>query len=89
LKGNDKISLSEQELINCNHPADQNGCNDGDLIQGFKYAQDNGLVREDQYQYHSGTGKSYKCNATELNDKKEIGGNSKIAGFYLIENNCT
>lgn len=55
-------SLSEQELVSCDH-TDQ-GCGGGSMEDAFTFAKKNGLALESSYPYVSGDGKSRQCNAT-------------------------
>ncbi|KAI8001516.1 Senescence-specific cysteine protease SAG12 [Camellia lanceoleosa] len=50
LKNGNLISLSEQELVDCN--VDNNGCGGGSMDRAFQFIkQNNGLTTEDNYPY--------------------------------------
>ncbi|CAJ0951043.1 unnamed protein product, partial [Mesorhabditis belari] len=58
IKKNQLYSLSEQELIDCEH--DQKGCNGGYRPYAFKWIQKNGLVEEKAYPYTGKDGNDCK-----------------------------
>ncbi|THG21960.1 hypothetical protein TEA_005105 [Camellia sinensis var. sinensis] len=60
LKSGNLISLSEQELVDCN--VDNNGCGDGSVDTTFQFIkQNNGLTTEDNYPY---VGQDGTCDST-------------------------
>jgi cathepsin L len=52
-RGGNKVNLSEQQLVSCDHSS--NGCNGGWMDNAFDYNRRTGLATEDQYPYTSGT----------------------------------
>ncbi|KAK9676879.1 hypothetical protein RND81_11G107200 [Saponaria officinalis] len=55
------ISLSEQELVDCEH--EDYGCNGGEMEHAFKYIKNNGIVSEKDYPYK---GIDETCNKSKL-----------------------
>jgi C1A family cysteine protease len=53
-------SLSEQDLVSCDHGGDQ-GCQGGLMDNAFKWIETNGICSEAAYPYTSGTGASGTC----------------------------
>lgn len=45
------LSLSEQQLVDCNKGGENNGCKGGEMYLAFEYAQTNALETEDTYPY--------------------------------------
>ncbi|KAL7246515.1 hypothetical protein ACSBR2_001576 [Camellia fascicularis] len=61
LKNGNLISLSEQELVDCN--VDNNGCEGGSMDTAFQFIkQNNGLTIEDNYPY---VGQDGTCDSTQ------------------------
>jgi len=60
---NKLISLSEQDLVSCDHNGDQ-GCNGGLMDNAFKWVEENGICTEAAYPYTSGTGTTGTCKTT-------------------------
>lgn len=57
----DLVSLSEQELVSCDHTGQDNGCNGGLMDTAFDYISKNGICAEKDYPYTSGEGDSGSC----------------------------
>jgi C1A family cysteine protease len=57
LAGNELVSVSEQQLVDCDHNGDQ-GCQGGLPENAFKYVKASGLESENQYPY---TGRNGNC----------------------------
>lgn len=78
LKGNELISLSAQQLMDCSTKYGNNGCSGGLMTNSFKYIKEQGgIATEDSYPYR---GVSQQC--------KFDGGPVKITGFTEIKD-CT
>jgi len=61
--GNPLVSLSEQDLVSCDHNGDQ-GCQGGLMDNAFEWIMKNGICTEADYPYTSGTGSSGVCKTT-------------------------
>lgn len=71
------ISLSEQQLVNCNKDMYNNGCNGGSMVDAFKYIQQNGgIAGEDNYPY---TARDGTC---DNNKEKQHG--ATVTGFEQV-----
>jgi len=57
---NKLTSLSEQDLVSCDHNGDQ-GCNGGLMDNAFQWVEKNGICTEADYPYTSGTGTTGSC----------------------------
>lgn len=57
------LSLSEQDLVSCDHNGDQ-GCNGGLMDNAFAWVKENGICKEADYPYESGTGTTGVCKTT-------------------------
>lgn len=53
-----KVSLSEQQLVDCSSSYGNEGCNGGFNYQGLAYVKDKGIASESEYAY---TAKTQKC----------------------------
>lgn len=74
------ISLSEQELVDCNRDADSVGCSGGNKEDAFKYVvKSKGINTEDGYPYQ---GVDESCNIT-----KEAVGAAHITGYEMLPAN--
>lgn len=60
-----KITLSEQQLVDCSHEKPNEGCNGGMLVPSFKYVMDNGIAAEAAYQYEAAA-KSCRASADQV-----------------------
>ena len=45
------LSLSEQQLVDCNRGGENNGCNGGEMYLAFEYAETSPLETENDYPY--------------------------------------
>lgn len=60
------ISLSEQQLVDCNRDMYNNGCLGGSMVDAFEYMKQNrGIAAEDNYQY---TAKDGACDRNKENE---------------------
>lgn len=71
------ISLSVQELIDCN--TENNGCNGGYYQHAFKYIRDNGLSSESSYPYIA------KRSASGCKRDKTVAAATRILGFWCVD----
>jgi C1A family cysteine protease len=60
---NTLLSLSEQDLVSCDHNGDQ-GCQGGLMDNAFKWVEENGICAEADYPYVSGSGTTGLCKTT-------------------------
>jgi C1A family cysteine protease len=58
------VSLSEQDLVSCDHNGDM-GCQGGLMDHAFEWIAQNGIAAEADYPYTSGTGTAAACDATK------------------------
>jgi len=59
------ISLSEEELVQCNNKTDQ-GCQGGLMDNAFTWVEANGITTESSYPYISGSGITGICNSAAM-----------------------
>lgn len=59
VKHNELISVSEQELVDCDE--ESNGCGGGLMVNAFVYASMGGICKEEDYPYHA---KDEECKIT-------------------------
>jgi KDEL-tailed cysteine endopeptidase len=57
-----KLSLSEQELVDCSTPYGNLGCNGGWMNYAFAYSREHGLSKDSDYKY---TGRDEECQASK------------------------
>lgn len=70
------VSLSEQELMDCDVGSGNEGCNGGEMDQAFKFIKSNGLTTENAYPYKGSDG---ICNKEEEKNRAvEISGYEKV-----------
>ncbi|XP_057948268.1 cysteine proteinase COT44-like [Malania oleifera] len=80
IKTGNLISLSEQELVNCDKKLNM-GCLGGLMVYAFQFIQKNGLASETEYPY-SGRGGKY-CNFTKMTNKAA----AAISAFERVPTN--
>ncbi|CAN0890150.1 Senescence-specific cysteine protease SAG39 [Linum grandiflorum] len=73
------VSLSEQELIDCDRSSNDQGCNGGFMDDAFQYVKSKGLTTESNYPYTAADG---TCNAVKTNPSS-----AKINGFEDVPAN--
>ncbi|WOG91773.1 hypothetical protein DCAR_0311024 [Daucus carota subsp. sativus] len=74
------ISLSEQEIVDCDVGGGNNGCNGGFMTKAFKYIHKNGgLTTESDYPY---LGRNGVCNKSKLEHHA-----ASITGYKLVSAN--
>lgn len=60
IASNQLVSLSEEELVQCDHNGDQ-GCQGGLMDNAFGWLAQNGICTENDYPYTSGSGNTGTC----------------------------
>ena len=74
------VSLSEQELVDCDVKGEDQGCEGGLMEDAFKFIKHNrGITTEAYYPYKASNG---KCNI-----KKEASRIAKITGYQVVPRN--
>ncbi|KAI4385034.1 hypothetical protein MLD38_003105 [Melastoma candidum] len=74
------MSLSEQEILDCNADRENQGCNGGQMVSAFQYIEQNhGITTENNYPYEARIG---VCNRPKANDHT-----ASINGFRVITRN--
>ncbi|GMN53933.1 hypothetical protein TIFTF001_023059 [Ficus carica] len=61
------VSLSEQELMDCDVNTGNQGCNGGYMDKAFQFIQKNGLTTEEEYPYRGANG---KCDRDRMSNRK-------------------
>jgi len=80
MAGNDLLSLSEEEIVQCDDNKDDQGCQGGEMTLAYQYVMKNGgLNSERAYPYTSGGGTDGHCN--KIAEKKSV---ASIDGAYYI-----
>ncbi|XP_050384140.1 zingipain-2-like [Argentina anserina] len=80
IKSDQLISLSEQQLVDCNRDDINRGCAGGNMEDAFKYIEANGgITTEENYQYK---GIDDTCDTTKTNDYA-----AKITGYEMVPPN--
>ncbi|XP_004304987.1 PREDICTED: zingipain-2-like [Fragaria vesca subsp. vesca] len=80
IKSDKLISLSEQQLVDCNRDQINRGCRGGDMEDAFKYIEENGgITTEENYQYK---GTDETCDTTKTNEYA-----AKITGYEMVPPN--
>ena len=74
LFNNEKLVLSEQELVDCSEKYGNDGCNGGFSYQGLDYIRENNINNNEDYPY---VGKDQKC-------KKVAGKGEKTIAQYTL-----
>jgi C1A family cysteine protease len=69
-----KVSLSEQQIVDCSKPYGNEGCNGGFNYKGLAFVKDHGVASESEYPYTAKTG---SC--------KTPGGSFKISGVTTVK----
>ncbi|XP_009761201.1 vignain-like [Nicotiana tabacum] len=74
------VSLSEQELVDCDVNSDNQGCNGGFMEKAFSFIKKNGgITTEKNYPY---VGKDQKCNTTKAKQHAVT-----ISGYEMVAKN--
>ncbi|XP_062006205.1 ervatamin-B-like [Rosa rugosa] len=80
IKSNKLMSLSEQQLVDCNRDQINKGCGGGNMEDAFKYINDNGgITSEENYQYK---GAEETCDTTKTTEYA-----AKINGYEMVPPN--
>jgi C1A family cysteine protease len=71
------ISLSEEDLVQCDHNGDQ-GCQGGLMDHAFSWVAENGICGETAYPYTSGGGLTGKCRTTKCTPVATVTGHTDV-----------
>lgn len=75
------VSLSEQQLVDCEKLPDNDGCKGGDMRSAYQYLETEGITTESLYPYEAANG------VCRSNNKKKV---AKVPSFVSVpENNET
>lgn len=75
------VSLSEEEILQCDADADDKGCDGGEMDNAFAWVVSNGgLASEAEYPYVSGSGVTGKCSA-----KRRLLKDVSISGYCDVK----
>jgi hypothetical protein len=72
LSGNQLVSLSEQQLVDCS--TQNSGCNGGEMDLAFEYIEQNGLCTDASYPYTAAQGTCQSCSPV-----------AKLAGYTDVQ----
>jgi len=83
IAGHDLISLSEQQIVDCDHSLlpPTMGCNGGSMGAAFSYVEKSGLCLEESYAYEAAT---KSCRASQCSDGIPKGGVTGWKGLAPI-----
>lgn len=76
LAKNKLVSMSEQELVDCDKV--DSGCSGGLMDNGFKYVEQNGLCTEDSYGYKAQVGSCASKSCTKTVQAGEVTGHKDV-----------
>ncbi|KAM5561241.1 ervatamin-B-like [Rosa sericea] len=80
IKSNQLISLSEQQLVDCNRDQINKGCGGGNMEDAFKYINENGGITSEENYIYKGTDET--CDTTKTTEYA-----AKITGYEMVPPN--
>ena len=86
--GNTLVSLSEQEIVDCDTTDGNNGCNGGDMYTAMVWSEKNSVTTESAYPYKGTDGTCRESSMTgvvECTDPVEVTKSSSSALMASIE----